>query len=148
MTATGVKDILLLDLPVLLWAEAKDRHDALVAALTERPGRDASAAPARFRAAVERLSGEFAEHVAPSELELRLAAERRIQQLDVALSVPAHARDDLAVLCDTYDQTEAYARRRKLIDSVAPGEVVKFRHWVIGQIVAQLDGAFPSPWSG
>lgn len=147
MTGTQLVDILLLDLPAVLWVAARDRHDALVAALAAHPPRATDSPAARLLAAVDRLA-KYRDAVDQPEVELRLAAERRIQQVDVALGVPRETRDDLAVLCATYDEAEAYARKRGLVDSVADADVVKFRHWLLGELVGQIDGALPTPWPG
>jgi hypothetical protein len=145
---THVVDILLLDLPVALWAAAREHVDALAGALAPFAEQDPDGAPARLLALRERLDGDFAETAAPSELELRAAAAKRTAQLDVAYGVPRDARDDVAALVAAYDGAEAFCLANGLGHLVAPPDVAAFRRWFLGQIVAQLDGAIPEPWLG
>lgn len=148
MPRTSVTDVLLLDLPVSLWHDARLAAEALLGALAPRAAGEAGTPPARLVAAAARLSGTFAEVSAPSELELRAAAARRVKQLDVAYGVPRGARDDLAAYAEAYDAAEAYSRDHGLAELVAPPEVAAFRQWFLGQLVTQLDGGIPTPWTG
>lgn len=147
MAQTSVTDVLLLDLPVTLWHDARLAAEALLGALRSRAADEAEAAPARLVAAAARLGGTFAEVSAPSELELRAAAARRVKQLDVAYGVPCGSRDDVAAYAEAYDAAEAYCRDHGLAELVAPPEVAAFRRWFLGQLVTQLDGGFPTPWT-
>lgn len=145
MARTDVVDILLLDLPVALWAATAARSEALVEALRAQP---CEGPPAKLLAVVDRLGGDFAEVSAPSELELRAAAARRAKEIDVAYGVPRGARDDLAALAKAFDAAEKHLRKHGRADLVATPEEAAFRRWFIDQVVAQIDGAFPTPWQG
>jgi hypothetical protein len=148
MPGATVTDVLLLDLPVPLWEAARVAGERLVAALAPYAASHPRGPAARLVKAAGRMNGTFAEVAAPSELELRAAAARRLKQLDVAYGVPSGARDDVAELAAAYDAAERYCRDHDLAELVAPPEVAAFRRWFLGEIVAQLDGGFPTPWRG
>lgn len=143
MARTRVVDILLLDLPVALWAATSARCETLVAALRAAP---ADGAAARLLEIVDRLGGDFAELSAPSELELRAAAARRLKEIDVAYGVPRESRDDLAALAEAFDAADAQCRANGRADLAATPDEAAFRRWFLQQVVGQLDGAFPTAW--
>jgi hypothetical protein len=143
----GVVDVLLLDLPVPLWADTSTRQDLLLAALRPIAEEDPDSPPARLLAIVDRLRPAFDEASAPSELELRAAAARGLKQVDVAYGVPCGVRDDLAALADAFDAAEDYCRTNGDGALALPAECTAFRRWFLGQVVTQLDGGFPTPWA-
>lgn len=145
MTRTDVVDILLLDLPVALWAATNARSEALIKALRAEP---CPGPPATLLKVVDRLGDDFAEVSGPSELELRAAAARRIREIDVAYGVPRDSRDDLAALTKAFDAVDKHLAKNGRADLVATPEEAAFRRWFIEQVVAQIDGAFPTPWRG
>lgn len=148
MPRTQVVDILLLDLPVALWAEASAHTERSLAALRPLAERNKRGPVARLMAVVGRLEGDFAEGAAPSELELRAAAARRLKEVDVAYGVVRAARDDMAALADAYDAADRWCRKNAMPELAAGPEVAAFRRWFLGQVVAQLDGELPTPWPG
>ena len=146
MPATPVVDILLLDLPVALWASTRARTDLLLSALEPVAAAKPRSPAAKLVKLVARLDADYAEVSAPSELELRAAAARRLIQVDVAYGVVREARDDLATLIPAYDAADRWCRDNDMAAVATPPEEAAFRRWFLGQIVAQLDGAFPTPW--
>lgn len=148
MPGTQVKDILLLDLPVALWSDTMAHHEVLRERLAPCASKDPDSPAGRLLALLHRLDAEVADVVAPSELELRAAAARGRKEIDLAYGVPASARDDLAALIDAYEAADRYLRSRKLADVATPKESAAFRRWFLGEVVGQLDGAFPKPWRG
>jgi hypothetical protein len=145
---TRVVDILLLDLPVALWADASAHTERFLAAMRPVAKRNTRGPVARLMAIVERLEGGFADAAAPSELELRAAAARRLKEVDVAYGAIRDARDDLAALADAYDAADRWCRTHDRPELAATPEVTAFRRWFLGQVVAQLDGELPTPWPG
>ena len=145
MPGTQVVDILLLDLPVALWRETAAHHELVRESLAEHRTK---AAPKRLLALHDRLEADAGEVAAPSELELRAAAERRLKEVDVAYGIPRCARDGLEALGPAWDAVDAFWRRQKRPDLVTPPHCVAFRRWMLGELVNQLDGGFPTPWKG
>ncbi|HWL38382.1 MAG TPA: hypothetical protein VNQ77_19495 [Frankiaceae bacterium] len=148
MPGSRVVDILLLDLPVALWADASAHTERFLAAMRTVAEKNKRGPVARLLCVVERLEGEFAEAAAPSELELRAAAARRLKEVDVAYGAVRCARDDLATLADAYDAADKWCRTHDMPELAATKEVAAFRRWFLGQIVGQLDGDLPTPWPG
>lgn len=148
MPGSRVVDILLLDLPVALWAETSAHTDRFLAAMRPVAEKYRRGPVARLMAIVQRLEGAFAEVAAPSELELRAAAARRLKEVDVAYGAARCARDDMAALADAYDAADTWCRRNGMPELAATQEVAAFRRWFFGQVTAQLDGELPAPWPG
>lgn len=161
-----LRPVALLGLPVALWRAAKEHHDAalrelvLLAAAHPEAVRDLDdpalldAARAFMAAAVPAAANAAAAHAAAAHT----AAERLPQQRSAAQPVAGTCDLHLdmrpglgrafAALVHTLDEVERLARAGRLLVRPAPPEVVAVRDWACGEVVAQLGGAAPRPWTG
>jgi hypothetical protein len=137
-----VVDVILLGVPVPLWA-ATDKHaKRLLATLA---GRDDPVAT-RLRAAVNRLNGEYVLVAETAEAELRSASVRGLAIVDLAYPVPPTAAGDIREVRDAYEEADDHHRATGADDLVTPPECVAFRRWYLDQIATQLAGGFPTAW--
>lgn len=99
----------------------------------------------RFIASLEERSSGMSEGV---EDELDRAEERGATNLDLRYRLPAEARGAAADLDALLDEADAYCRTGDtLLTLQASPEVAAYRRWYLGEIVRQLDGEPPTPWT-
>lgn len=139
-----VVDVLLLNVPVALWAttDAHSRRvDAAVVARDDEVSRRLSA--------VLKLIGDEYGIVGESALStLDAATARGSETVDLAYPVPAGAGPDFEELEAAYAATDDDAKARGEDDLVWPDECATFRRWYLAEIVRQAGGGFPEPWPG
>ena len=76
------------------------------------------------------------------------AVARGDETVDLTIRVPPHARRACIHLGELLDEADSYCRSGDLLTLETPSEAVALRRWYLGQIVAQIDGEPPTPWSG
>ena len=136
-------DVILLDVPVPLWAKARERLERSLAELATDEG-----APARMAALRRRLRADYAFVAETADAEATSAAARRLATVDVAYPVPVRARADVDAFATSLRELDAYARERGREDLAMPADCANFWGWYLGEIAKQLDGGFPAPWPG
>jgi hypothetical protein len=135
-------DALLLDLPAALWATSAAHTQRLL----ELDAAEGSAVAALQRL-VTRLQVDYGDLTAPAEAELAAAAGRTSHApVDVAYPLPRSARDDVQAFIDALDAADDECRASGDADCLPPEGVSEFRHWFFGEMVRQIDGAFPTSW--
>lgn len=154
MTAGQLHPVVLLQLPVQVWAASQEHHDELLrefalmtAGLEDREG-EAPPVPVRLLRLVEELTASFAGASDEQRGRLFAAAARGdevMASLEFALPVAAGpACDQLAAMLDEADD---YCRAgHHLLTLSTPYELRVFRAWYLAQIRDQLAGAPPEPW--
>lgn len=141
-----VVDVILLDVPVVLWAKSRAHRQAVLAEFCAR--RDDDELPGRLVDLVHRIRGEYTTIAETADAELSSAAVRHLDVVDVAYPVPPRAAADLSELVTALDEADEYVRKIGREDLVSPDDCKAFRRWYFGQIATQLDGGFPTPWPG
>lgn len=136
-------DVILLDVPVALWARSRAHLDRAIDELGAGEG-----VPARIVALRARLRDTYPTIAETADAELRSASMRRAESIDVAYPVPRRGRAELDDLLEALDDLDAHAGEVGRADLVTPPEVRSFRRWYFGEIAKQIDGGFPSPWPG
>ncbi|MEO5680783.1 MAG: ATP-binding protein [Acidimicrobiales bacterium] len=154
------RQVTLRSLPVGLWLSAREHHDAILRelgyCLAEEQGPDLPLVAADLArswissALTARLREAEGAGVAGRVPLVDQARRRRwaTERLDLTLSVPADASWMFSGLQEVLDHAEALAAADKLLMAPALPEIVAVRDWACTQVVAQLDGAPPTPWSG
>ena len=161
--ALDARAVVLHGMPPTLWLAAREHHDALlresVLFRAEHPDDPASTADlasadaARF-AVSNRLEAEVA-RAREAGLAVRPLPEYHPgalppvpERLDLVVEVSADQATAFAALQDALDEGERLASTGRLL--VRPGlpEIVAVRDWACEQIIAQLQGAPPAPWTG
>ncbi|HEX8002309.1 MAG TPA: hypothetical protein VF519_06405 [Mycobacteriales bacterium] len=137
----SVVDVILLDVPVALWARWREHLSRMLDELSTE-----SSAAAHVEELRKRLRDEYPTVAETADAELRSAAVRRAETVDVAYPVPRRGRAEVDEFLAALDALDACARKAKRKDLVSPKELVTFRRWYFGEIGRQLDGGFPTPW--
>jgi hypothetical protein len=143
----------LLELPVPLaararqWFEELMREFALIhagAADHERPE-----VPGRLMSLVDLLVAQFSGLNDDARNRLEDAIDRGDQVIaDHVVEMPKEAGAAAQALGAMMDEAEAFCRQgRHLLTLAEPPAVLAYRRWYLEEIVAQLAGAAPTPWS-
>lgn len=139
----SVVDVILLDVPVPLWAKSREHLEKARADLAAAEG-----APARLEALLEKLREDYPVVVETADAEVRSAAVRRAESVDVAYPVPRRARADIESFHNAVIDLDTYARKAGRKDLALPADSKNFWRWYLSEILKQLDGGFPTPWPG
>jgi hypothetical protein len=147
-TPAAVVDVRLLEVPVPLWeraqqqGEALQREFALLAPAGDHP------LPGRLLELVAALSAAYGAETSEQEELLLDAAESGLAVLpELRYRVPAAAGEHAAELGRMLDEADDHCRSGEhLLTLAADDEVVRFRHWYLGQFEAQTAGLPPVPW--
>jgi hypothetical protein len=135
-------DVILLNVPVALWARTDDHARRVDAALAARDDDVAR----RLTAILARIGSEHMTLGESAKAELDAASARRSETVDLAYPVPERASGDFEELEAAYDAADADARARGDHDLVWPPECVAFRRWYLREIATQAKGGFPTAW--
>ena len=103
--------------------------------------------PERLLALVDELGRRYANNNA-HEVQRDEALARGEEVLDIVVRVPQSVRDVSRTLDRMLDETDDFCRDGTLLTLAPADDVVAFRHWYLGELVAQLDGAAARPWTG
>lgn len=120
------------------------REFALLAA--DEPGSDDSV-PARLLALVDALGRRYARQES-YEIERDAALRRGEAERDFVLQLPVSAAEASRAFDKMLDEADDFCREGVLLTLAAPAEIVEFRRWYLAQVVDQIGGAPPRPWSG
>jgi hypothetical protein len=154
VTAAQLHPVVLLELPVQLWAASQEHHDELLrefalmtAGLEDREG-EAPPVPVRLLRLVEQLTASFAGSSDEQRGRLFASAARGdevMESLEFALPEAAGpACDQLAAMLEEADE---YCRAgRHLLTLSTPRELRLFRTWYLEQVRDQLAGHPAEPW--
>lgn len=163
VTEPAPAGVTLAGLPPTLWLAAREHHDAALRELAlyraSHPDDPSSLADlaaaddARFlitnalEAALARAR-DHGEAVRPLPPAHPGALPAVPQTLDLGLTVRADQAASFAALQDALDETERLAVAELLLVRPALPEIMAVRDWACEQVIAQLSGAPPTPWSG
>jgi hypothetical protein len=132
-------------LPVALFVRATEHTDGLLRefALIQA---DPASAPGRVLALSMETRERFREFTAAPSSSLAAAVERGDAAVDLVYHVPRAAGEASRRLDAILDEAGEYCRTEQLLTVDAPDDVVAFRRWFLGEFVAQIGGAPPTPW--
>jgi hypothetical protein len=99
-------------------------------------------------AAQERLTREVPAQLVELVADLRAALDAGEQTRDFRYEVPASVTDVCRTLLQLLDQADDYCAGGALINGGQPTEQWAFRHWYLGEFVAQLGGRPPRLGAG
>jgi hypothetical protein len=144
----------LLALPVRLAARSQQHFEELMREFTliatgRQHGHTEHEVPARLMNLVQTLVQQYGSVAGPAEERLADAIDRGDQVIDDhVLDVPAEAGPAAQALGDLIDEADEYCRRgRHLLTLATPADCVAYRRWYLGQIITQIHGAAPIPWT-
>jgi hypothetical protein len=98
-----------------------------------------------------RLVGDLTEQFAATGREWReqieAAQARGERAIDLVAWVPPAAAAASRRLAALLEEADDFCRRGDLLTVATPPESVDLRRWYLGEFVAQIGGAAPTPWS-
>jgi hypothetical protein len=146
-------EVRLMGVPVELHQRTFARIDELrreLALIDADP--DAGDVPARVVGLAAEFLGLLGPQLAGDGSALRAAAAAGHDRVDLTYRVPtavtAAVRDVLVRIPGLLDEVDRLSRARDgLLTLAAPEDEVRYRSWVFGDPVRQLDGSPPTPWT-
>lgn len=145
---TTLFDVHLVGLPVAIHAEAQEHQDSLrreFAFIAESS--DPESTPPRLLRLTQRLQDRFREFSEGPSRRIDEALERGEESIDLVYRVPAEVGPAAAELARLLAEADAYCLTgESLLTLAAPGRVVAYREWFLGELIRQTDGEKPVPW--
>lgn len=151
-SATELCHVELRQFPLDLYRRSAEHHEELMrefALIALQPPSSASgqSVPHRLIALIKELDTQYAAAVSTADQEREAALERGDAEIDLCYDVPPQAREASKHLDDMLREADEYCRRgQHLLTLASPPDAVAFRKWYVGEFLAQIDGAPPTPW--
>lgn len=142
--------VVLLDLPVEQHKRSAEHMDALqrefeLIRLSEDGG---DSVPSRLIALTTAGQRDFGGVTSAPSQAIQEAIEGNVPSIDVEYLMPVAAADLCQRLSDLLDEADDYCRAGEhLLTLATPPDAVRYRRWFLGQMVAQIAGHPPTPWS-
>ena len=146
-------EVRLLGLPLDVYRRMQQRNDELLRefsliVLGARGGVTNGRVPERLLALTEEVRARFAPESAGFREQLDTAEARGDVFADIVSSLPADARDAIEKLGRLLDEADEFCKGGdELLTLTTPPELLAFRRWLLGEVVSQIDGGEPVPWS-
>lgn len=144
-------EVRILEFPLDVYQRTSEAFEGLKREFTlialRAPGADE--VPSRLLELVDALTGKFA-GLSDQPNRVRDEALARGDRVlpELRYRMPEAAIGACVSLNDMLDEADQFCRRGDYLLSLeSPAESVAFRRWYLGEIVAQLRGAPPVPWS-
>jgi hypothetical protein len=143
-------EVALIDLPVALYQQMQQQHDAMMRELTLvalAPDPDHNVVPRRLISLAEQIYSSQRDAARPFREGVAAAAERGDDIATLQLQIPFSTLRWMEDFMLLFDESDEYCRRGDLLTPPSPPEVVSLRHWLVGELLRQIrDGAPPSPF--
>lgn len=144
-----LREVVLMDVPLALLARSQERQEGLFRELAlVRDAGGSGSAPARLLelgALADRRYGEF---TAASREHLQAASREGLRHTTVTYRVPASSADLATELLDVLREVDGHCRRGQLLTMPPDPQMAALHDWFLGEFIAQLRGAPPTPWPG
>lgn len=143
-----VREVRLVGFPLRLYERAAEHHAELMRefqllAIDPPAGQDVSR---RLIGLIEELAQTYAGDAEVPSAAREAALLRGEESVDLTYRVPASAAGACQRLDAMLDEAEEFCRADRLLTLAAPEEVAALRRWYLGEFVAQIGGAPPTPW--
>lgn len=147
-TTAALFDVHLLGVPVAIHVEAQEHQDSLrreFAFIAESS--DPESTPPRLLRLTQRLRDRFREFFEGPSRQIEEALERGEESIDLVYRVPAEVGPAAAELTKLLAEADAYCLTGEgMLTLAAPGRVVAYREWFLGEFIRQTDGGEPVSW--
>jgi hypothetical protein len=146
-----VVDVRLLGLPVRLLVASQEHHDALIREfrlLALAPDRAGHPTPAGLARLVQELGVQHAASRARRDREIQAALDAGLLQIDQVFPAPVAAAQHMVRLVDLLREADRYCDDNLLLALARPPLVRDFADWYLSQILTQIAGEPPLPWTG
>jgi hypothetical protein len=141
----------LIDFPVALATRFNRHYEAIqreLALIHFSDDETRAALPGRVLAVAERASGELAgaEIIAQDQLSEAITGGAQTITLDALM--PRSVGESITALLAVLSEADAFCRQGDLITVAMPPECCRFRDWFLNELVNQMRGEEPTPWTG
>ena len=151
MNDSDLVEVRLIGIPLSIHRIATEYQDGLdreFALLSMQAGADPQGVPTRLVSLSRQLRERFKAFSEGPRAQLEAALERGDEEMDLAYLVPPDAAPAIRQLGDLLAEADAYCMAGKeLLTLVAPGNVVRYRAWIIEEFERQIAGQPPRPFS-
>ena len=143
----GSVDVVVEALPLAAYVASEQHNDALMRefALISRDDQ-APSVPRQLLELVEEIQMYFGPQVSASRAQIAAAVERGDPSVDLRVRMHPRTRAFVERVVTLLDEADRFCREGDLLTLAASEEILRFRSWYLGQVLAQMDGAAPTPW--
>jgi anti-sigma regulatory factor (Ser/Thr protein kinase) len=146
-----VVGVRLLGLPVDVYRRSQQHHDELLrefSLIVYGEAESTGAIPARLLTLTEEIRTRYGSESAESRQAVDQAEARGEPTVDLTVPVPSEAGPAMLALTVLLDEADAFCRQGGgLLTMATPPDLRAFREWMVAEIVEQLAGADPRPWT-
>ncbi|MHB1924464.1 MAG: ATP-binding protein [Acidimicrobiales bacterium] len=145
--SAGLVEVRILGLPPQAYLDSEQHNDALMRefALISRDDRT-STLPRQLLELVAEIELFFGAQVSASRAQIAAAVARGDRAVDLHIRMHPKNRGYVERSVALLREADRYCREGDLLTLAASEDILRFRDWYLGQVLAQLDGAPPSPW--
>jgi len=146
-----VVEVRLLGLPVRLLVASQEHHDALIREfrlMALAPDRGAHPVPSGLAELVAELGVRRASASARRDREINAALDAGLLQIDQVFPAPTAAAQEMSRLAAVLKKADRYCDDNLLLTLARPPLFRDFADWYLGQILTQIAGGPPLPWTG
>jgi len=145
--AHGLVEVRILGLPPQAYLDSEQHNDALLRefALISRDDRSSSLSRQLLELVAE-IELFFGAQVSASRAQIAAAVERGDRAVDLHIRMHPKNRSYVERSVVLLSEADRYCREGDLLTLAASDEILRFRDWYLGQVLAQLDGEAPSAW--
>lgn len=153
----AVDRVVLRNYPVRLGAAADEHmHDIMrefqLMAMSSQGdtavGDDSTAVPVRLTTLSTTFTARYATELDAPSRQRAEALHQDISNIDLVYPVLPETREVTLVWREMMREVDAYCAAGALLTLQTPPTLLALREWLLAEVVAQVDGAEPTPWSG
>ena len=140
----------ILGLPLDLLGRARQHQDSLereFRLITLARPEERTHVTARLLNVIEELTERFGATGREWREQIEAAQARADRTIDLVAWVPPAAAGASRRLAALLAEADDFCRRGDLLNLATPPDCVELRRWYLGEFVAQVGGADPTPWS-
>ena len=147
-----VGEAVLRDYPLRIWARQQEHSDEILREfkllVSGAQSGEADAAPAALLALAEMFSERFGRLVDAITATRLAALEQGADRMDWRVPLPRSTPELMRQVESVWRAVDEYCRSGELLALARPADVVALQDWSIRELVAQFEGAEPTPWPG
>jgi len=148
-SADGLVAVTLLGVPLALYRQSSEHHAELARefALIHRGSVDQTSVPARLQRLIDELEARFGAFSSQPNAALHRALAQGDERIDLTYRIPPVVKEAAQELDALLDEADAFCRDgQHLLTLATPPGPLAFRRWFLGEFVAQIGHAVPTPW--
>jgi hypothetical protein len=141
------------DYPLRLWAEQEEYTQDLLREfqlllMGEQSGRMKESAPGQLIELANLFQTRFGSLLQSISEERQSAYDRGLDRIDSAIPLIEGAPQLLEQVRQVLEAADDFCRQGDLLLLPRPAHLVAFSDWVRAELIAQYEGADPTPWPG